>query len=132
MDFGEEFSILNNFSNESELYEMAQIGKFDTYVVFVHTNDSGKVPHFHVWDATTRGQKFHTCVKLDSAEYFHHIGKTDVFNSKARKDLYSFLSSSSEDEPEKTNWQVLVIEWNRNNSDKKVDRGIIMPDYRLL
>ena len=132
MNFNEEFSILKNLPDEDILNEMAQIGKFDSYVVFVRTNDPGNIPHFHVWDANTHGGHFHTCVRLDEHEYFHHTGKEDVFNSKDRKDLYNFLNAPSEDEPEKTNWQVLVIEWNRNNSDRKVSKDLEIPDYRLL
>ena len=39
------------------------------------------------------------------------------------------MRSQSEDEPEKSNWQVLVIEWNRNNATRKVEKDIQMPDY---
>lgn len=31
------------------------VGNFENYEVFVKTNDAGNNPHFHVWDATSRG-----------------------------------------------------------------------------
>jgi hypothetical protein len=49
-----------------------------------------------------------------------------------RKRLVNFLTSINEDDDSKTNWQVLVIEWNRNNSNQKVDKDIEMPDYLNL
>jgi hypothetical protein len=131
MTYDEAFKLLNKIT-EQELNEMAQIGEFDTYAVWVRTNDPGNIPHFHVWDINTHGDKFHTCVRLDKPEYFHHNGKEDSFNSKEKKELMQFLSSIDIDEEDRTYWQTLVIEWNRNNSSRKVDKNLSMPDYRLL
>lgn len=110
--------------------EMARIGYTDDgFEVYVNTDDGGNIPHFHYrvkgsWDN-------HTCIKLDKPEYFHHDGKESLLNSKQRKNLIQFLNRF-DDEEGKTNWQILVIEWNRNNSNKKVDRNIPMPDYTKL
>lgn len=132
LKFEEEFELLNSFPDDSFLNEMAQIGKFNRYTAFVNTNDPGHIPHFHLWDSNSKGVSFHTRIKITSPEYFHHHGKEGVLNSKDRKELCEFLLLPSEDGPVKTNWEVLLIEWNRNNSDNKVDPKTPMPDYSLL
>lgn len=119
---------------ESMLLEMARVGFIeDKYEVYIHTDDPGNIPHFHIWDAETRGQKFHTCIKLEVPEYFHYTGKEDCLNSTMRKELVSFLRSK----PTKlkrydTNWEVVVDMWNANNSRANVPEDITMPDYTLL
>ena len=117
---------------EKILNEMAQIGTTeDGYVVFVRSNDSGNIPHFHYFDAETFGDKFHSCIRLDSPAYFPHEGKDDVLNHKQRKNLVSCLKS-----PYRrfgiTQWEHLLIEWNDNNEHANVDEDIDMPDYTLL
>lgn len=109
--------------------DVARSGGFDDYIVWVKTNDEGTVPLFHVWDAETAGEMIHICFQLETAGYFHLSGKEASFDSESKEALCRFLCSPSEDEPEKTNWQVLVIEWNRNNPARKVEKGIPMPDY---
>ena len=116
---------------EQVLNEMAQIGVVDGYQIYVRTNDAGKIPHFHIWDLSTNGQKFHTCVRIDKPEYFKHTGKEGTLNSKERKHLISFLSGEDPDSGF-TNWQWLVFEWNRNNSDVRIDPKTPMPDYTKL
>lgn len=103
----EQFDILN---------EMSQIGCVDRFQIYVRTNDPGKIPHFHMWDKATHGQNFHTCIRIDKAEYFHHTGKEDVLSSKEKKLLVQFLNSIDPLD-NITYWEVLVKEWDRNNSD---------------
>lgn len=129
--------IAESMSREAEyLNEMARIGWIDNdkLEVYVNTDDGGEIPHFHVKDAATHGQDFHTCIEIMSAKYFHHTGKEDFLNTHQRKQLNTFLMSEPDDEdsPFNTNWESLVYEWNRNNSDKKVDRSIAMPDYKTI
>lgn len=133
------FSELNSIYDyeklrESMLLEMARVGFIDDeYEVYIHTDDPGNVPHFHIWDAETRGQKFHTCIRIESPEYFHHTGKEDYLNSSMRKELIKFLKSK----PTKlkrynTNWEVVVDMWNANNSKANVPDDLPMPDYTRL
>ena len=133
------FSELNSIYNyeklrESMLLEMARVGFIDDeYEVYIHTDDLGNIPHFHIWDAETRGQKFHTCIRIESPEYFHHTGKEDYLNSSMRKELIKFLKSK----PTKlkrydTNWEVVVDMWNANNSKANVPDDLPMPDYTKL
>lgn len=124
---------LNKISlQEQLLLEMAKIGNIKDLVLYVRTNDPGNCPHFHIVDEATLGQQFHCCVRIDCAQYFKHTGKEDVLNSKRRRELIEFLQTSSEDEPEKTNWKVVLVEWNRNNSTKKVSLDLQMPNYKEL
>ena len=118
----DQFDILN---------EMAQIGYVGPYQVYVHTNDPGHIPHFHMWDLTTRGDTFHTCIRIDKSEYFHHTGKEDVLNSKLKRQLMRFLNEVDEDSGF-TNWKWLVLEWNRNNSSHKIPIDTELPDYTKL
>lgn len=121
----------NLFEKYDILNEMAQIGYIGPYQIYVHTNDPGHIPHFHIWDLSTRGQNFHTCIRIDCPEYFHHTGKEDVLNSKQRKELVNFLNSSYRNRKQ-TVWQHLIDVWNDNNSDVEIDENTPMPDYVKL
>ena len=114
------------------LMEMARVGFFDEYEIYIHTDDPGNVPHFHIWDASTKGNNYHTCIRIDKPEYFHHTGKEDILNSKDKKDLVRFLKSKPKNERYDNYWQILVDEWNRNNSIIKIDPDQEMPDYTKL
>lgn len=117
--------------NERFFFEMAQIGGIDNELVaYVRSNDPGNIPHFHIVDKTTLGRKFHTCIKIESAEYFHHEGKKDVLNSKQRKSLVNFLNSITP--LECTHWEFLLLTWNTNNSNRKLKMDLPMPDYTKL
>ena len=109
------------------LLEMAQIGTFNKYTIIVWTNDSGNIPHFHIVDSSTRGEEFHTCIKIEKPEYFHHTGKVDVLNSKERKSLVDFLKNPIDEDI--SNWEFLIMTWNSNNLNKKLSKKIPMPDY---
>lgn len=122
-------------SNERQfLCEMARVGYFfgEKYEVYVHTNDPGQEPHFHIRDTGTQGQNFHTCVKIKEAMYFRHSGKMDFMNARMRRELVGFLQSPP---PKKknvsfpTNWDKVIYEWNENNSTMLVDEDQAMPDY---
>ena len=114
------------------LMEMARVGFFDEYEIYIHTDDPGNIPHFHIWDAETKGNKYHTCIRIDKPEYFHHTGKEDTLNSKDKKDLVKFLNSKPKNKRYNTNWEYLVSMWNDNNSKINVDEDIEMPDYTKL
>lgn len=117
--------------NERFFFEMAQIGGIDNNLIaYVRSNDPGNIPHFHIVDKTTLGSKFHTCVKIESAEYFHHTGKEGVLNSKQRKSLVNFLNSLTP--LEISHWEFLLLTWNTNNSNKKLSMDLPMPNYLEL
>ncbi len=114
-------------SLNNELTEVSQVGTFNNYTIIVWTNDTGNIPHFHIVDSSTYGNKFHTCIKIEKAEYFHHSGKEDVLNHKERKELMKFLNSN--DKWGEQNWVVLLKEWERNNSNMSIDIKQPIPDY---
>ena len=117
--------------NERFFFEMAQIGGLDNNLIaYVRSNDPGNIPHFHIVDKSTLGTKFHTCVKIESPEYFHHTGKEGVLNSKQRKSLVNFLNSLTP--LEISHWEFLLLTWNTNNSNKKLRMDLPMPNYLEL
>ena len=119
------------FANNN-LTEMARIGfTDDMYEIYINTDDPGNIPHFHYRKAN-EWDKFHTCIKIATAEYFHHTGKEDVLNSKQRKELVKFLSSKNETIENLTNYQYVIASWNSNNSSKKIPLDTEMPDYLNL
>lgn len=122
---------LENTIDENIIMEMASVGDLDNNLtIIVRMNDPGNIPHFHIVDKTTLGSKFHTCIKIESAEYFHHTGKEDVLNSKQRKRLVSYLSSTIRNNL--TAWEYLIITWNINNSNITVNDLQPMPNYNNL
>lgn len=109
----------------------------DSYLIYVNSDDSGYIPHFHYVDETSRGRDkkkgFHTCIRLDKPEYFHHTGKEGTLNSKQLKELIEFLNSPfSKPKFNGTNWDYMVMIWNMNNSKQNVDEDMNIPDYSKL
>jgi len=118
---------------EDMLLEMARVGFIgDEYEVFIHTNDPGHIPHFHMWDKATRGQNFHTCIRIDKPEYFYHTGKEGKLNSKIKKALMLFLTSPHKNKRYSNNWEYMLSMWNDNNSTTFVSESSPIPNYVLL
>lgn len=113
------------------LEEMARLGFINDLEIYVRTDDPGKIPHFHICDRETKGQKFHTCVQISKCAYFKHTGKEDTLNSKQRKDLVEFLGKIHKSK-KFSNWEYLIAIWNDNNSDVEVPVDCQMPDYTKL
>ena len=114
---------------------MARVGFSGDLEVYVNTNDAGKIPHFHLRDSV-EWEKFHTCVRIDSAEYFLHEGKEDILNSKQRKDLDRFMRSKVTLKKYKdkfdNNWELVCFLWDMNNSDVMIPDDIEQPNYLEL
>lgn len=121
---------------EKVLNEMAHVGDINNELeLWIRTNDPGHIPHFHIWDKNTDGNLFHTCLKLEIPEYFHHTGKEDVLNAHQRRDLMDFLKAEPKNSKFtnfKTNWEKVVFQWNENNSKHTVDDEMPMPDYSKI
>lgn len=127
-----EFEI-KDYAEMRLLGEMSRIGYLGSYEIYIRTDDPGKIPHMHIWDRNSKGEKFHTYVRLDRAEYFHHTGKEDTLDSKQRKELVNFLKKPYKNKKfNGTNWEYLLIQWNENNSDIEIDIDSKMPDYSQL
>ena len=128
---------LNFINRIVKLEEMAvRVGVVEkgNYLIYVNTDDSGNLPHFHCVDASTRGNEFHTCIRIDTAEYFIHEGKENkITNIRERKALDKFLREPfSKPKFNGTNWEYIVMIWNMNNSNADVDEDLEQPDYTLL
>lgn len=120
---------------------MSRIGELpmrgSSFEIYVNTDDPGKIPHFHIRDKKD-WTFFHTCIKIASPEYFHHDTKLDVLNSKEKKALDDFMHQPCKNRryqdklANMTNWDLVCLLWDINNSDVEIDEGIQQPDYNLL
>lgn len=120
-------------SSLQNIEAMARVGfTSDRYEVYVNTNDGGKIPHFHYRDAND-WSKFHTCIRIDRPEYFHHEGKSDVLNSKQKRALQKFMKSKVSLNRYKdkfsNNWELICFMWDINNSDIQIDDTTQQPNY---
>lgn len=124
-----------------DIFGMSRVGKIqadgDTYEIYVNTDDSGKIPHFHFRNATD-WKKFHTCIMIEAAQYFLHGNKQDVLNSKQKKELQQFMQATTaaniydSNGQRVNNWQYVCILWDGNNSDTMVSPNAQQPDYQKL
>ena len=119
----------------SEISGMARVGYSGNLEVYVNTNDSGNIPHFHLRDKDD-WEKFRSCIQIIRPEYYVHEGMEDVLNSKQRKDLVNFMSDnvSIKKYADKfdNNWQLVCFLWDLNNSDFEIPDDATMPDYNNL
>lgn len=125
---------------QKEIYGMTRvgwvpIGTTKTIEVYVNTDDSGKVLHFHV---RKYGKAHHfeweTCVKFESCDYFLHGKCKDKLPSRqVANELDAMLRQVN---PTVRNseiyWQTAVDMWNLNNSDVPLDSDLEQPDYNKL
>ena len=127
--------------SSQEIFGMARAGtvtnKGTVYEIYVNTNDEGKIPHFHFRDMNA-WEKFHTCIRIGVAEYFHHGDKQDILNSNQKKLLEEFMSAPTkkirydEHGNRMNNWQYVCDLWDSNNSDVEIPEDTIQPNYAEL
>lgn len=126
----------NEFVYESHLDEMARVGISDGLIVLVWTDDPGYIPHVHVIDASTKGKRLNTCVRLDKSAYFKHGSHTDTLNSAQRKEFDDFMNSKPKNGRFGSNYEYACVLWNDNNSSVELelpldDNGnVVVPNYR--
>lgn len=129
--------LFNNIENNKILLEISRVGfisKSPVLEIYIYTDDPGNIPHFHIRDYKKNGnsgEEFHTCIEFKTNRYFHHTGKEDILNKHQRKLLCDFLKKTEQDELE-SNWNILIKEWNRNNSNIKIPTNLPMPDYTTI
>lgn len=131
--------VLNDLNKDFEIEGMARIGFTDDgYEVFIVTCDYvlSEVPHFH-YRKKEKGKKmeFHTCIRFDKAEYYHHTNDEDVLNDTQKKNLIKFLNEKPLyfSEVYKTNWEDAKGTWNhQNDKEMRVDKNMPMPNYMEL
>lgn len=122
--------------SKQNIYGMARVGfTGDSYEVYVNTDDAGYLPHFH-YRMKDRWEDFHTCVRLDVAEYFHHGSKLGILNSHQKKELIRFLRSpvslSRYKDRFQNHWELACFLWDTNNSQYVIAEDVEMPDYNQL
>ena len=127
---------INQLTNFNKLEEMSvRVGVITpkNYLVYVNTDDSGNIPHFHVVDNNTTGDEFHTCIMIEESRYFTHNSKVDkLTRGKDRKNLDKFLRQKfSNSKFNGTNWEYIVMIWNMNNSNVVIE-DIKQPDYSTI
>ena len=118
--------------------ETTKVGEFGDYTVFIVSDDTGTVPHFHIMDSISFKNKdqgewlFHTCLEIRNPKYFSHndIIAKDKIDEDLDDELTTFLKSEKLDNI--TYWRYLLILWNDNNSSKPVDYEIPVPDYASM
>ena len=129
--------LLNELNKDYDIEGIDRIGFTDDgYEVFIVTDDYmlSEVPHFH-YRKKEKGKKmeFHTCIRLDKVEYYHHIGNEDILSDMQKENLMKFLKSSSKNKRCKNNWERLICSWNHQNNYKMVvDKNLTIPDYMGL
>ena len=120
---------------KSDILGMARVGYSGDLEVYVNTNDSSKIPHFHIRNPNN-WQAFHSCILIESAQYFNHGNKVSVLNAQQRKELQHFMESPVALKKyvslNLNNWQLICLLWDLNNSDVEIAEDITMPDYLML
>lgn len=119
-----------------EIFGMARVGYIkNIYEIYVNTNDDGIIPHFHLRDKND-WSRFHTCIRIDSAEYFLHGNKDDKLNSSLKKALQNFMVSRITNlkysDRFENNWELVCFLWDMNNERNPVPEDISQPDYSEL
>lgn len=120
------------------LQEMARVGFIPPndakgIEVYVHTDDKGNTPHFHVRKRSSHNRyKWEACIRYDSPKYFSHGRYNSKIDNKTAEDLDSMLRSQNIKNPGKTYWETCVIEWNQNNSSVELPMDLEQPDYTQL
>ena len=121
-----------------DIFGMARIGwippsDINGIEVYVHTNDSGRVPHFHIRKYSKENKpEWETCVRYDSAEYFLHGKYKDKLPSGIPEKLDSMLRQINPKRRGITYWQSAIDDWNNNNSSEQLDPDLVQPDYTEL
>lgn len=123
-----------------DIFGMARIGwvpenSTKSIEVYVHTDDPGKVPHFHVRKYAGSGNfEWETCIRFDSPDYFlHGIYKDKLPSKKIAKQIDSMLRSTNRlSRNGSTYWETAVDAWNLNNSDVELPFDLEQPDYSKL
>lgn len=131
--------ILIHRKEKEPIMEMARIGWVPPenergIEVYVHTDDPGKVPHFHVRKyGRNNNFEWETCIRYDSAEYFFHGRYKDRLpDRKTAKELDKMLRQTNPKRRGLTYWESAVDDWNNNNSGTQLSTDIEQPDYSKL
>ena len=118
--------------NDNKELETARIGFFDKYDVYIVTDDRGVIPHFHIRDVETKGDKFHTSIMIENAEYFYHNNNENILSKKDICKMIDFFKEKYRYNKNWSKWEQLIALWNDNNMINHLDINVKMPDYTKL
>ena len=130
--------MLLHFDSNKDLQEMARVGwvplgTTKNIEVYVHTDDSGDIPHFHVRKyGKNNNFEWEVCIKFESAEYFEHGRYKGKLPKSVTSELDSMLRTVNMRRRGLTYWQSAVDDWNNNNSKKFLNPDLEQPDYTKL
>lgn len=129
--------VLNELNKDYDIRGITRIGFTNKgYEVLIVTDDDllSNIPHFH-YRKKQKGKpnEFHTCIKLISAEYYHHIGDENILDDNQIEDLIKFLNSKPLNNKHfKSNWEFLLFSWNSQNENLQINDQLKMPSYNRL
>ncbi len=139
-DIKEEYAMIQQ--NDRMMMRMGRICSVgEDLDILYFMEDSAPIPHFHIVDKATSGGVFHTCIKIETPEYyrhtieqyeyFHHDGNEQALSAKQCQMLMDALNRI-EHFDKLSNWQYFLYAWNINNPDHELDIHTPMPDYMKL
>lgn len=139
-EFMKEFDMsIERIMDDIYFIEMAKrlpdirVSKKVKLIVVVGQNESGNIPHFHIfYNQRDREEwKRGACLMYEENKYFDH-GKNDKTLKKDELDvLVEFLKEkyTGNDSVDRTNWEQIVIWWNDMNPLFPIPNDIEMPEY---
>jgi hypothetical protein len=118
--------------------EMAQVGWYNTknkndrnsknsIFIYVIEEHGRPIKHFHFYRG--RDRDYGGCIMLEKSMYFNHGNHIDTLSNKEILWLVTFLNSTDE-ESNLTNWQLILLFWNKENDTCKIKMDSKMPNYR--
>ena len=120
---------------------MATIGRLsDTLTIRVYDERESIIePHFHLTKGRDGTFNFQTCLCIKYNKYYFHTIKGQIIKEKSMKlskrqlkEIDSFLREK--DELGISNWQILLRQWNLENSGSfhKLSLNLPQPDFKKL
>ena len=124
--------------------ETVQLGS-DTYIISVYDNEGDFIPHFHIYNDKVGKKRVDSCLYIFLNRYFIHGSHDTTVNNNVLDHLNNWLKDKNKIDPTKTNWQMIIFQWNRINppDTKSLDKNkypglsnkfkdLIQPDYTTI
>lgn len=125
-------------SRVGKIFEMARVDFIPpdsqkTIEVYVHTDDPGAIPHFHVRKHGSHGRfDWETCILFEGPKYFLHGEYKDKLPRDVKGQLDKMLRQEDKKNRGQTYWESAIRRWNENNSNRDLSIDLCQPDYFLL
>jgi len=118
---------------ENNIARIGFFGNKHEFEVYVVTDDTCWIPHFHVRDALKSGV-LNASLRLDVYLYIYHGKSNDRLQDYTLSLLADFMAQPCRSPHYINNYEYAVNMWNMNNetqlSIKFEDDNIIIPDYQ--